>query len=265
MSSGFSKKELEALWPGGPAWKVAANQGLDKLLDGIGDVADKDANFSSTLPNVRNPRTTNELADLEKENGVITDLSLSEEIRRNRLASDIFNTESTGGPTDLQTILDDSGFNLFVYQNDPAVDPNLFLTQSFNMVLGGGNAFLGRADAFLGISGGELIVNGDIFSQTPAYIMQAGGPNSFLGNSLSQLGYFQSFDIKKYEYEIPTDPDYWPLIFFVGGVATRDPITNALTAIEAGEVEAGRYKELKTTILKYKPQHSWCGLIVNKT
>ena len=263
MSDSFSKKELIALLPSGPTWKPAPNGGLDKLLDGLGESSDQVYDDIDLISEVRNPRTTDQLDDIERENGVVPDFSLSEEIRRNRLASDIFNTESTGGPTDLQTILDESGFDLFVYQNDPAVDPALFLTQSFQMVLGGFNAYLGRADAFLGISGGELLVNGDIIDQSPAYIMQVGGPNSYLGNSLALLGYFTSFNVEKFEYEIPTDPDYWPLVFFVGGVATRDPITNAITAIESGEVPIGRMNELRTTILKYKPLHSWCGLIVN--
>ena len=45
----------------------------------------------------------------------------------------MFARGGTGTNPDLQTALNDAGFNLLVHDNDPAVDPAIFLDEDFQM------------------------------------------------------------------------------------------------------------------------------------
>lgn len=62
------------------------------------------------------------------------------------------------------------------------------------------------------------------------------------------------------DFTIPADSGYWPLIFFVGGPATRDS-NGRITAIEYAGISSARRNDLKKIILTYKPMHSWCVFI----
>ena len=55
------------------------------------------------------------------------------------------------------------------------------------------------------------------------------------------------------------------MVFFVGGDATRDPVTDELTNIEQGFVDSNRRNDLITTILEIMPEMAWCGLIITFT
>jgi hypothetical protein len=61
-------------------------------------------------------------------------------------------------------------------------------------------------------------------------------------------------------YDIPTEPGYWPLFFFIGDSVTRDEYGN-ITNIDYINVPDGKRQALKQLILKYKPLHSWCLLV----
>lgn len=63
---------------------------------------------------------------------------------------------------------------------------------------------------------------------------------------------------------IPTDPGYWPLIFFIGKSVTRDEYGN-ITNIEVIDVPDGRRQAMKQIILRFKPLHSWCLLVETRT
>lgn len=62
------------------------------------------------------------------------------------------------------------------------------------------------------------------------------------------------------KYDLPINPAYWPLIFFIGKSVTKDEYGNIIS-IDYIEVPDGRRQALKQLILKYKPLHSW-GLMV---
>lgn len=65
-------------------------------------------------------------------------------------------------------------------------------------------------------------------------------------------------------YDIPTDPGYWPLFFFIGKSVTRDEYGNIID-IEFIDVPDGRRQAMKQIILKFKPLHSWCLLVETRT
>lgn len=264
MPKTVTREAIDAAFPRGPFWLPKVDGDYDKLLDGISDADLLVYDDLSDLARIRNPQTTPYLSDLEKEYGILPNPNLTEQVRRDALQSKM-TEKSTGGRLEpLQSAITDSGFtNLLVHANDPPVDPAIFLDQSFQMVAGGDNAYAGRSDAFAGRIGGNLVVNGDIFTQQKAVLMQAGG-DIYAGNTNAVAGYFEELKLTPQAFELPTDPGYWPLFFFVGGAATRDG-SGALTEIATETIDADRRTELISLIVRFKPSHSWCGLIVEFT
>ncbi len=256
-----SRAVIDDLLP--PGWDIKSDDDLDKLLEGLAENKEVIRLALNKLSKIRNPQKTDYLSDLEKEYGLLTRTNLSEQVRRDRLAVRMFERGGTGSKDNLQTALTRAGFDVQVHENSPAVDPAIFLVQAFQMVAGDPvNAFAGDPFAYAGQIGGELLVNGPIFSQRPLYLMEAGGtPTSFAGDPLAYAGYYLDVTKIPITYEIPTDTRDWPLVFFVGGDATRNP-SGELTDIEIAEVPIEREDEFKNIILRYKPVHSWAGLIV---
>lgn len=271
MGNSFSRDILDALLPGGSIWNVKPDGQMDDLLEALGENDDRLADDLCCLCAIRDPFLTPLLSDLEKEYGVATDLNLSEEDRRLQLASVVYNGENNGSRTDLQNALNDAGFDVQVHENSPAVDPDIFLNSIPFMVAGGDNAYAGFFPTTPGVytsiagkTGGELLVNGAIFKQEPDYLSVASGDNMFAGNGNAISGRFDALKQTEIIYPIPDDPNSWPFFFFVGGDATRDG-SGALTAIAPADVHGERKIAFERIILKYKPIHTWAGLIINYT
>jgi hypothetical protein len=210
---------IDDIRPKGPAHDPAPDGDLDLLLEGMADNYEVVRAFVSTLSDIRDPKKTPVLSDLEAEYGIPTSTLLSEAERRLRLDEFAYGGDSDGTEDDLQTALRNAGFDVYVYQNDPAVDPAIFLEQQFQMVAGGDNAYAGRDDAFCGLLGGELLVNGDVFKTSKVFTSVAG--TMYAGDGTT-AGEYDDLLVEKIEYPIPTDPADWPMVYFVGGAATRD-------------------------------------------
>lgn len=251
---------INTLIPKGSAWRVAPDEDLDNLYDGIADNWEEVRAFLSELDCIRDPSCTSFLADLEQEFGVFTNPNLTEQQRRDQLRPVVFNRSSNGSVDAMQSALDNAGFNVQVHENSPAVDPAIFLDEDFQMVADGAAAFAGNQDAFAGRQGGELLVNGDIFSTEKIFESVAGAMYA----DTATAGEYTELLRTKFIYPIPTDPNSWPMVFFVGGDATRDG-SGALTDIELAEVPIEQESEFKRIILKFKPMHSWAGLIITYT
>jgi hypothetical protein len=65
-------------------------------------------------------------------------------------------------------------------------------------------------------------------------------------------------------YDVPADPGYWPLFFFIGSGVTRDEYGNIIE-IEYIDIPDGRRFAMKQLILNYKPLHSWGVLVEVRT
>lgn len=270
-SDTISRKVFTLLLPDGSIWNPEVDKDFDLLLDGMGDNAEGVRLFNEQLAFIRNPQKTPILSDLEKEYGISSDERLTEQERRDRLEVQKTSNDSDGTDDDMQKFLRDAGFDVFVHQNSPAVNPAIFLDQNFNMVADGDNAYAGfipvsgpPSTAFAGRLGGELLVNGALFTQTPAYLVYAGAPTAICGNDEAIVGRFDILNLTPIAYEVPAESGYWGLIYFVGGLATRDG-SGFITDIETAEIPISREQEFKRMILKYRPLHSWAALIVNYT
>jgi hypothetical protein len=147
----------------------------------------------------------------------------------------------------------------------------------------------GEPEAQCGKFEGELIVNGDIFDFKIDYLAEAGETLAQCGEPEAIAGNLSGTTRTKLEYPIPVDPEDWPMVFFVGGMATFNPDTGAsiycgdtlaqcgdtpafsqwfqgeIGTIDFETVPASRRADLVRLILQIKPVHSWCALLVNFT
>jgi len=283
---------LEAFLPPGPIWYPAPEGDFDDLLDGMGENAQRQYESFSDLRYVREPLFTPILKDLEKEYGILTQDNLSEEDRRSQLHSRVYARPGFGLDY-MQERIQAAGFDLVVQANDPAVDPALLLGNQYWTVAGGSPGVGGFPVQWAGYytnpvgppiyesiagykAGGELLVNGKIFAplglapdpyavQVPNYLCCAGFAGMVAGSRYAYAGYFLSMLRRPVEYPIPPleKAGYWPLIFFVAksfsGWDQEPPDPRAVP----GDVPATRVPELKRIILRHKPLHTWCGLIIN--
>ena len=261
--SDLLRATIDTLYPDGSIWSPAPDGDFDNLLDGQAANWETIRVFLADLKVVRVPEFTTFLEDLEREFGVLTNANLTELQRRDQLTPLVFDRGSSGSVDALQNALDNAGFTVQVHENSPAVDPSIFLNEVFDMVADGAAAFAGNENAFAGRTGGELLVNGNIFSTERIFTAVAAASNAFAGTGFS-AGEYNDLARVKVDYEIPTNPDDWPMVFFVGGDATRDG-NGALTDIDLATVPAIQENEFKRLILKFKPIHSWAGLIVEFT
>jgi hypothetical protein len=138
---------LDSVLPPGSAWNPVPGGDLDHLLDGMGDALQAVYDSLGTLDDIRNPRTTPFLDELEREYGVSPNVQLTDAVRRAYLLRRKYGRPS-GTPSGLQAELDATGFGtggygLKVFANDPAVNPAFFTTQICQSFCGGPNAYCG--------------------------------------------------------------------------------------------------------------------------
>lgn len=258
----FTKKIILSLLPKGAIWNPAIGNDFDKFIEAYATNVDAVREILSKLSMIRDPLRTQFLDELEKEYGVLKNDSFTEAKRRSYLKAYITSGSGNGTVDDLQDIFTEAGFDVFVYQNDPAIDPDILISKQFKMVAGGFNAYAGRDDAFARLIGGELIVNGDQFIERPDYTVVANSQYAYAGNQNFVAGVFEDLVKIKIEYQVPTNPSDWPFVFFIGGQATFD-IDGKITAIERAVVPLQQRNEFLNLIYRYKPLFTWAVSLVD--
>lgn len=259
------RKAINSLLPKGAFWQPKPGGQFDQYLDGKSEMWLEVKNDLAELAYIREPQLTPVLDDLERELGFVKNDLLTEQERRDQLDAFIYETEGNGDLDTLQNTLIRAGFDLQVHANNPAIDPSIILDQAFRMWADSPTAFAGHQDALAGRTGGDLLVNGNLFKQTPAIIMNAGSSVAYAGHQDAVAGRFDNYDQFKKDYFIPTDSRRWPFVFFVGGDATRNATTGALEKIDFAPIPENRRNDLDRLILKIKPLFTWAGMVINYT
>jgi len=262
----LTRQIINALLPEGAAWEPKEDDDYNRLLNGIAENSDSVKLQIDTVRYIRDPYRTPFLSDLEKEYGIIPLTTATEAERRDRLYAFMFIRSELPTYESLEAKLQAAGFNVQVHVNSPAVDPATFLNEAFQMTAGdllpGGNdAQCGEPEAYCGRTGGYLLVNGDIFLQSPNYTILCDEAEAQCGEADALAGNFDSISLVPIEYTLPTTAGYWPLIFFVGGDATRNAL-GEITNIDIVSIPNERQAEFKRIILQHKPTFSWAALIV---
>jgi hypothetical protein len=238
MTAELLLAHAKALLPPGTLYALDEQGDLHKLFEAIAENQVDVTDFLRNLAHVRDPNETPYLEELEWDLGVLSDFDQTDATRRAQLASSEYNrTENGGTAQSLEELLRNAGFDVYVHVNDPSVDPALFP--------------------------GDLLLNGPIVTLNPAYLAQCGGPTTVCGNINACCGRFDNYNRGELTYVLSSDPDTWPFVFFVGGAATRDPGTDALTAIAPANVPADRKEQFRRFILQIKPIETWAVLVIN--
>ena len=146
MSNMTLKDVLISLLPAGALWDLDESGDLYKTLEGMGDNHTPIYEYLKTLAFIREPLETPILSDLEKEYGLLTNTSLTEQERRDYLHGVVYAPRSTGTYEYLQDQLQAAGFAVQVHANSPAVDPGMFY----------------------GGAGGEMVTNNIFYDRTVA-------------------------------------------------------------------------------------------------
>jgi len=209
---------VRALMPKGSAWFPANDGDLDKLIESLGTDAEDVRAHLEALANVRDPLSTTDLEDLEIELGVVPDEGATEAERRAILAVVKSESPKTGSVGNLQAALRAAGFDVYVYANNPLVDPNDILMSSYLARCGYSESRCGNEGARCGRGGGFLVVNGEeVCTQTPLYTTRCGYSESRCGNAGANCGAFSANIRTPYAYVVPEDWRRWPFVFFIGG------------------------------------------------
>ena len=279
-------KVFELLFPRANAFSLFIQKKFTKLIEGLTALPHDFRNYIDQIWLDIFPSSTRSIELWEKQWGIINPAA---DNATRRIDLDILWKLTGGQGKDyIETTLRNAGFDVYVHENNPPVDPDNFLSGVFVMVAGGVNAYAGRSDAYAGKTGSELLVNGPIVTNTPLVLAVAGRPNSCAGNQFAVASYFEQLMTYDRIYQITDDPDLWPYFFFVGGPAVRGDAENiimsdsenvimsdgtnvvnsespALVSIDYAQIPAERENDFKALLLKLKPAQSWAGLIINFT
>ena len=252
-----ARMHVNALLPPGPIWEPVDDGNFDKFLDAFAANTEDAFDFAVSLRNARDPDKTPYLSDLEREYGIVPQTNQTEAQRRAHLRAIKARDRRSGDIDRMRLALTTAGVDVQVHANDPAVDPAPFVDENYQLQCGGDNAYAGRGDVFCRIGGGELLVNGRLFRNSPRYF-GAGHESVCAGNASAVAGFFEFLGQKDMRYPTPESPATWPLVFFVGGDATR--VDGRITDLDLAHVESARRDHCLRLILKFKPLHAWAVL-----
>lgn len=262
--SDLTRKIMNSILPKGVAWNPAIGLDFDNYLEADASTYDELIDFLNKLAFIRNPLTCpiELLGELEVEYGVSFNALLTEDQRRNYLASIVFAKGENGERDTLEDRLNQAGFPVQVHSNDPAIDPQIIRDNNWAAWCDGPTAFCGHEDAYCRRIGGELIVNGDKFKQVPNYIAVCGQEDMVCGNDFAICGAADGINLFKIDYNTPTNPKAWPFVFFIGGDVTRDGM-GFITDIERIILPEESRQEFIKIVLKYKPIYTWALSVVD--
>lgn len=242
---------IKHLLPKSRAFKLTPIQKiLTKFFKGFIDLFIEIKNYYDLIWLDIFPKTTRVLSDHENDFGIVP--PITDDATRIATLESLWSTNGGQSPSYIQSVLQAAGFNVYVHEVIPTVDPATYLADQFITVAGEPNAIAGEPNAVAGKTGGEVLVNGEIVTSTPQYQYNAGDSGAIAGEPNVVAGEIIGTIFTPITYPLPTDPDRWPYFWYVGGAVFPNNAT----------VDAAREIEFKSLILKVKPTQTWVGLLI---
>lgn len=266
----YNKKYFELikkLLPKSKFWKLLDTKYLSSFFKALTSLPDDFRKYLDSVFLDLFPSSTRSLEMWEEQYAIINPDS-DEEIRRNTIA---MKWKDKGGQSAyyIQKILQENGFNVFVYENNPIVDPNSFLDRDDKQNQAIVNGITTSKEEVKDL----MIVCSDIERDYVVYCnndknFSCGDEKAICGDygsyaesewycgaNRAVCGYYEGYIIYEIEEEIPTDSAYFPFLFFVGGEVERDNF-GRITSMQAASIQAERLDYFKNLILSLKPAHS---------
>ncbi|WP_432633365.1 putative phage tail protein [Brachyspira sp.] len=268
----YNKKYFELikkLLPKSKLWKLLDTKYLNKFFRALTSLFDDVRKYIDSIYLDLFPDSTRSL-ELWEEQYAIINPDKSEEIRRNTIA---MRWKDKGGQSAyyMQKILQENGFDVFVYENNPITDPNSFLDNDDDQNQVIVNGFVPRVTEIRNV----LICCQDVPREALVYCSADGkwfcgneeaisgyykndaGAKWFCGNDRAVCGYFENYIEFESEDDIPTNEKYFPFCFFVGGKVERDA-SGRITKMLAASIPFERLDYFRRLILSLKPAQTWC-------
>jgi len=204
------------------------------------------------------------LKDLERDYGVPSDDGIADADRRMTLMPLVYQQRTPSSNDLLQAKLYEAGFtNLYVYDNDPVSDPRPFGAESSICVCGNQASVCGNQTAIASRFGGQLVVNGSLTKLIPQRTCVCGSQYAVCGAVEAVCGYFDSYIYQELDYQLPSNSNYWPFIFFIGGDTITYNLDGTIQYINYANVDSKRKQTLEFLLMKFKPAHTWAVMFIN--
>lgn len=204
----------DSLLPTGSAWNVESDGDLDKYFDGLALDFEIARSRIVEAEHTRDPEKTSVLSDLEIDFGVLPDTNLTEAQRRAYLAAVMGEIDELPSWERFQAKLRAAGFDVYVYPNDPPIDPSGVATT--DQLIVNGTCVTEQSKDFASTvcadSSGETTVCADIVT-TPA------------SERGSTVGEYDGMIRTEYVYSMPPE-SRWPFVWFIAASRTSVDFTD---------------------------------------
>lgn len=222
---------FQHLLPNARAWRLTIDKNLRRFFAGLSVLPADIQQFVDAVWQDVFPATTRQLSLWEDQFGLPAAV-LTDAERRARITAAWL---ATGGqsPRYIQDVLQAAGFAVYVHEWwEPGTNPPVARNPNDVITQGAANT------PFLMSDGGGDAQDGDAVAQD--------------GATLSLTGYLLVNKIPGVSYAVPTNPQHYPYIFYVGGETFPD----------VANVPESRRDEFENLLLKISPTEQWIGVLV---
>ena len=252
---------FKRLLPSSKAWSLIADKMLRSFFESLSvSLGNATKLYLDQIYLDLFPATTREFEAWDLQFGLPPNVELTEEEKRTRLDG-AWKAQGGQSPRYIQDTLQNAGFDIYVHEwwvpdSDPPIARNpLALVSPTGIGCGEPLAQCGEPDMQCGnalsIAGGEVLVN-KLYVADKIGLTDCGEPTAQCGEPSMQCGNYSGYDFRRVEYEIPTNPDFWPYFVYLCGETFGD----------FGVIQSGRKAELEDLALKIIPEQLWIILKV---
>ncbi len=255
MSSENWFKVIKDLKPPGRAFRLPFENDLYKFHKAQAEEPNRVCDFyvdvrDSGIPTMTMPADS--LPDWESDLGLITNTSLTDDQRRERIIGKYYSVGGQG-PEYIQDRFQAAGFDVFVYENNPAAGARQYITLMNDFQLNDAQLgdFTDRIDPRT--LAGILYANPPIYTNRKDYLGSSLGDTNVEMNDF-ELGEFSTTLIEEFEYTIPTDSATYIFFWFLAGPGGIFDFVN---------IPADKQADFESLIFQLKPAHTWVIAQVN--